>query len=286
MEIILKGLSRRSLIGGVGICSVLPLICGRDAGTSDAIQHSPIILDDELRHGCLFATTSGQCFPDDQAVSVDLWSFRVSEIDSSSLPASVGRTVIWDDVFSLRSLTRSVGAALSAVTEWYEFDPCVGQFSFHLDGHGHIGLHVRAINSQREASASLALIDISSCGLSRIDWPDILPHARESYDGVVGFAHWSSYGPVSCETVAGNPRIRKALAYCDQFFWTDDKMLGLDEEACCNARSPPLNSVVQDLVRALSAKGFSLGLEKIARDGSLFEGRLRIAPQAIALGMS
>jgi hypothetical protein len=68
--------------------------------------------------------------------------------------------------------------------------------------------------------------------------------------------------------------------------WTDDKMLGLNEEACCNARSLPLNSFVQDLVRALSAKRLASGFEKIARDGSLFEGRMRIAPQAIALGTS
>lgn len=281
----MKGISRRSLIAGSSICSVLPLIRGRST-VNEAIQHPPILPDDELLHGCLFATTSGQCVPDDQAVSVDLWSFRVSEIDSSSLPASVGRTVIWDDVFSPRTLTRSVRATLGAVSEWYGFDPCVGHYSFHLDGLGEIGSHVQAINSQRETPASLALIDISSCGLSRIDWPDILPHLRSSYDALVGFAHWSGCGSGLCETVAGDPRVGKALAYCDQFLWTDDKMLGLDDEACCNARSLPLNSLVQDLVRALSAEPSALGLEKIARDGGLFEGRLRIAPQAIALGMS
>lgn len=280
----MDGLTRRSLIASAGIYSSLSLICGRRIGT-ELIERASAIPHDRFLHGCLFAAASGQPAPGDpSACEVDFWTFRVSEIDINNLPAYVGRIVVWDDVFSSRSLTGSVVAMLRAVKDWYGVDPWEGNCSFHVDGLGEINSHVRAVISKRRVpwSQRLAVIDVSSCGLSRIDWPDILPHLRISYDAVVGFSHLLGSKSPSCEAATENARIRNPLACCDLCFWTNDQMLGLNEEADCDSRSLPLNALLHDLLHSFSGSDSTLGFDKLVR-GSMLEGRLRIAPKAVTL---
>jgi hypothetical protein len=200
--------------------------------------------------------------PDDArtAPSIDLWTFRVSEIETSTLPASVGRVIVWDDLFSPRTLTRSVKSILEVFPEWYGFDPLLGRCSFHLDGFSEIGPVIQAVLPAATGlirSHRLALIDVESCGVSRIDWPDILLHLRNSYDVVIGFAHFVGRGRSHphelFDGILDNSRTSNILDCCDFAFWTSDALLGFDEVPDYEARGPVLTVLVHDLIHALSA---------------------------------
>jgi hypothetical protein len=202
----------------------------------------------ELLHGCIFArmdakrSSSGHAL---SAPSIDFWTFRVSEIESSTLPASVARVIIWDDVFSPRTLARGVRSILEVIPEWYGLDPLLGRCSFHIDGFSEIGPVAKALLPATTGpirSHRLALIDVESCGVSRIDWPDVLPHLRNSYDFIIGFAHFVGRGPSHrlelCDGPLDNSRIANTLACCDLSFWTSDSLLGFHEELDYEARAP------------------------------------------------
>jgi hypothetical protein len=219
---------------------------------------SPIAKEDALRHGCIFARMEGKLSHADDALtapSIDFWTIRVSEIETSTLAASVGRVIIWDDLFTPRTLARSVNSILEVFPEWYGFDSPLGSWSIHLDGISEIGPVTRAVLPETTGpirSHRLALIDIESCGLTRIDWPDILPHLRNSYDVVIGFAHFAGRGPSHphelCDGVLDNSRTLDALARCDLSFWTSDSLLGFDGPLDYEVRAP-----LRDLIHALSA---------------------------------
>lgn len=103
----------------------------------------------------------------------------------------------------------------------------------------------------------MALIDVESCGLSRVDWPDVLPHLHNSYDAILGFAHFAGRGPSHphelCDLEFDNSRIANTLACCDLAFWTSDSLLGFDDVPDYEARTPVLTALVHDFLHALSA---------------------------------
>ncbi|UVO37629.1 hypothetical protein KUL72_04355 [Bradyrhizobium arachidis] len=241
--------TRRKLLAGAGACSLSSFISFRRWAGADGSEGAPIIADeDELPHGCIFARMDGKRSPPEDALivpSVDFWTFRVSAIESNALPEFVGRVIIWDDVFSSRGIQRGVKSILEVLPEWYGFDPLLGRCSFHLDGFGEIGPILQAVLPATTGPIPprrLALIDIESSGVSRIDWPDILPHLRNSYDVVIGFVHIAGRGPSHlqelCDGALDNSRTSNALACCDLSFWTTDSMLGFDEVPDYEARIP------------------------------------------------
>lgn len=222
--------------------------------------------------------------PDDAltAPSIDFWTFRVSEIETSTLAAFVGRVIIWDDLFSPRTLARSVKSVFEVFPEWYGFDPLLGRCSFHLDGFSEIGPVTQAVLPATTGpirSHRLALIDVESCGVSRIDWPDILPHLRNSYDVVIGFAHFAGRGPGHLyelyDGALDNSRTSDTLACCDLSFWTSDSLLRFDEVPDYEARAPVLTALVHDLIHALSAIDFVRTLAGTPEASKLFTSRLR-----------
>jgi hypothetical protein len=216
------------------------------------------------------------------AHSIDFWTLRVSEIESSTLPDSVSRVIIWDDVFSPRTLARSVKSILEVFPKWYGFDPLLGRCSFHLDGISEIGSVAQAVLPATTGPIPphrLALIDVESCGVSRIDWPDILVHLRNSYDVVIGFAHFAGPGPSHPHDLSNgaldSSRTSNIFDHCDLSFWTNDSLLGFEEVPDCEARAPILSALVRDLIHALSATDFVQTLAEVPEAPRLFADRLR-----------
>jgi len=277
--------TRRSFFAGVGACTLFPLIpIGRESSAHSNAGNSIIADEGALPHGCIFARMDGkQSHPDNEhtAPSIDFWTFRVSEIETCTLPASVGRVIVWDDLFSPRTLSRSVKSILEFFPELYGFDPFLGRWSFHLDGFSNIRHVTRAALPATTGpirSPRLALIDVESCGLSRIDWPDILPQLRNSYDVVIGLAHFAGQGPSHphelCDGVLDNARTSKTLACCDFSFWTSDYLLGFGEVPDYEARTPVLTALVDDLIHILSATDF-VGEAGAPKAPKFFASRLR-----------
>lgn len=279
-------ITRRKLLAGASACSLSSFVaCGRWV-EADVSESGPSVANEyQLPYGCIFARMDGKRSPADDAFttrSVDFWTFRVSEIETNTLPESVGRVIIWDDVFSARTLAKRVKSILDVFPEWYGFDPRLARCSFHLDGFNEIGPVARAVLPEAIGpfrSHRLALIDVESCGVSRIDWLDILPCLRNSYDLVVGFTHFAGRGPTDphdlCAGAWDQARTSNTLACCDFSFWTSDSLLGFDEMLDCETRAPLLAAVVHDLVHALSTTDLTRTLAGTPEAQRLFARRLR-----------
>jgi hypothetical protein len=48
------------------------------------------------------------------------------EIECTALPPSIGRIIIWDDVFSSRNVLKGVKSILKVFPDYYGFDPLLG----------------------------------------------------------------------------------------------------------------------------------------------------------------
>lgn len=270
-------MNRRKLITGAGalsVASAIPTI----ARVDEACKFASVIGgSDGLLHAILFVTIPGETLPAHASASgVDVWTYRVSEIDCGSLPASARRIVLWDEVLSPRSLRRRVQAMTNGVADWYDLGTGTTDWSLHVHGLGEIGVHVKAAVSPEQADVHrVALIDVTSCGLSRIDWPDILPCLRASYDVVVGFAHVPGRRRLRGEDSCGR-RMANVLASCDMAFWTNDALLGFDHEVDCYTRAQPLSELVADLVRLLSVKEPGGWSAEIRGSEDRLQGRLRV----------
>jgi hypothetical protein len=283
LEVSVTIIARRKLLAGAGACSLSSFIpFGRWEGADGSEDASIVADEDELPHGCIFAGLDPRRSPEEEpaAASIDFWTFRVSEIESSTLPRSVGRVIIWDDLFSPRTLVRRVKSILKVFPEWYGFDPLLGRCSFHLDGFSEIRPIAQAVipaTTESIAPHRLALIDIDSCGVSRIDWPDILPCLHNSYDLVIGFTHFTGHGHLQelCNEALDNSRTLNALACCDLSLWTSDFLLGFDEVLDYEARAPLLTALVHDLIQALSGTDLVRTLSRIPEVTHFRVSRLR-----------
>jgi hypothetical protein len=136
--------------------------------------------------------------------------------------------------------------------------------------------------SIESSSLRIALIDIESFGVSRLDWTDILPHLRGHYDLVVGFAHFPGEGPIHWRAVFGedidHSNTWRAVAHCDLSFLTSDALLGFNQILECDVRQPHLNTMLQKLIRALSTTEFLHTVT--AEDGAPFFGIGALPPQS------
>lgn len=280
----MTNVTRRKVLAGASACSLSFVPCSRWVDP-DVSESAPFIAnEDELPHGCIIARMDGKQSPSEGALSipaVDFWTFRVGEIETSRLAGSVGRVIIWDDLFAPRSLARSVKSILDVFPEWYGFDPLLERCSFHLDGFSELGRVARAVLPAPRGStrsSRLALIDVESCGVSRIDWPDILPYLRDFYDVVIGFAHFAGRGPSHPHELpngASNSRTSNAFKCCDFSFWTSDSLLGFDEVLDYETRAPVLTTLVHDLIQALSATDLVRTLAGTPEAARVFANRVR-----------
>jgi hypothetical protein len=133
----MKNFDRRSFVTGVAVSSLPSL--GYQSPAHAYVDGGQFTDDSDFPRGCIFARMEHQQsisnnIPQDP--SIDFWTFRVSEIESTTLPTFVSRVVVWDDVFSPRSVVKSAKSILDVIPEYYGFSPSLGanSFAFHLEG--------------------------------------------------------------------------------------------------------------------------------------------------------
>jgi hypothetical protein len=261
----MTNIDRRSFVTGVAVSSLPSL--GYQSPAYACVDDSQFTYDHDLPHGCIFARMECQSVSNNmpQAPSIDFWTFRVSEIESTTLPTFVSRVVVWDDVFSARNVSSSVTSILDVIPKYYGFNPLLGanSFAFHLEGITEIGSMATKVLPEKVCpfgSQRIALIDIESCGISRYDWPDVLPHLHAHYDLVAGFSHFPGRGPSHLRKLydgaLDNSRTWAALACCNLSFLTSDALLGIDDVLDCDVRRPYLIALLHDLIQALSTIDF------------------------------
>jgi hypothetical protein len=124
---------------------------------------------------------------------IDIWSGQIGTLDLLQLPEHFGRVVVWDDLRGDRALSREIAEILFAIEQYFGIKPNLG---FNATAHlGHFsGLSLSINNLLQTFKPSypdatgrrIAVIDLSSCGLTRLRWLDIIPSLRRYYKSVIG----------------------------------------------------------------------------------------------------
>lgn len=145
--------------------------------------------DDGLTELCVIAREPGTL---PNAV-IDVWTGQIGTVDLAQLPDHLGRVVVWDDIRGDRCLSRDVADILVAIEEYFGIKPDLGVNAMAHAGHSgglsrslEMLLHTFQPNSPDAIERRIAVIDLSSCGLTRLRWLDVIPLLRRYYTHVVG----------------------------------------------------------------------------------------------------
>jgi hypothetical protein len=211
----------------------------------------------------------------------------VSEIDLGSLPAGVNKVVVYDDLFSNSNLFRRFLDAARSIPGLFDLNPADCTYGFHLDGLGSIDDILAEFTSRPcgTTPTRIAVIDIESCGVTRLDWYDILPSIRSQYDLIVGFHHspgqtMGDWYRCCEETPRQNSSLIATLKHCDLSFLTSDGLLGLDEIGSSEDRCPALTDLLCEILQSLSSPSILKRIRRVA-DASMFcVGPIRTADES------
>jgi hypothetical protein len=156
-----------------------------------AVRRRAFVQDDgDLSAGCVLAwERQDRCDG-----LIDFWTARASDIDPTTFSSCVQRVVLWDDVFSRRAVQKSVDEIKAVIPKYFGFDcrAAPNGFALHLEGLNTVDQTLaRAFEAEDRDSkrARTALIDLDSCGVTALDWPQILPTLQGQYDLIIGVAH-------------------------------------------------------------------------------------------------
>jgi len=179
-------------------------------------------VDSKQRYGCIFFKSIAPGPSLNAGCAIDFWTSRVGEIDTSNLPAAVGQVMVWDDLFAKRQLKKAKLDVLHAIPEHFICaGPRVDAYRLLLDPFDDLcGIIEDLLKDPRfgVASRRMAIVNLGSAGVGALQWCDILPCLRSSYDLVIGL-----------DSILG-----KGFADHDSFF--ND----FDEENYWSGRSPEI----------------------------------------------
>lgn len=212
------------------------------------------------------------------ARTVDLWMARCGSIDVSQL-TDVLRTFVWDDITSNRSEERSIGAIKSAISRYFDM-------SIHSDGSNSVthvgeieGVPVAVSNAiarlrrrQTLPAECTAILDLSSCGVTRLQWRDLIPCLKQAYGKVVGVdytaSHLSEADPAYYDApYSTSQESWRTLVACDFWAIASDASLSDQPSLCLEARATlftgALNELAQQIALAPDVRdGFVQGAQK------------------------
>jgi hypothetical protein len=195
---------------------------------------------------------------------VDVWTGQIGVLDFAQLPEQLGKVIVWDDIRGDRAISRSIIEILVAIEKYFGIKPKLG---FNAVAHvGHFSGLSRSIEmlfSTFQAGdpdpigCRIAVIDLSSCGLTRLHWLDVIPLLRPYYTHVVGVDY--SF-PNLCEL---DPECRPPyglsnLAYstmraCDDWLLASDVSLSGRVELSIEERSNEFTRSIFDLCGSLAS---------------------------------
>jgi hypothetical protein len=208
---------------------------------------------------CVFARQQGK------GKAVDVWTGRVGLLDLEHLSDQFGRVIVWDDIRGDKTIERSVNEILLAIAKYYGFTPRVGtDASVHVGGIDALAgsldilLSISDDRSLKTAHDQIAVVDLGSCGTTRLQWLDIIPLLRRYYSYVVGI-NFST--PELCGL---DPEFKlpdgltrddqRVLLACDYWLLASDKSIsgqvGLSVEARTNAFTKAVNELCGELASA------------------------------------
>jgi hypothetical protein len=195
---------------------------------------------------------------------LDVWTGQIGIIDFAQLPDHLGRVVIWDDIRGDRSLSREIANILCAIEEYFGITPNLGSNASVHAGHSSglscsIEMLLRTFQPgyPNGIGDRIAVIDLSSCGLTCLHWLDVIPLMRRHYTRVIG-VHYGC--PEFCEldTDLGSPhglsrRDRDAMRACDYWLLTSDESICPGGELSPEQRSLEFTKLIDDLCSGLAS---------------------------------
>ncbi|MCC8978666.1 hypothetical protein [Bradyrhizobium acaciae] len=193
---------------------------------------------------------------------VDVWTGQIGTLDLAQLPKQLGRAVVWDDIRGAKGLSQSIAEILSAIEEYFVFKPILGSnAAAHVGSSGGLFSSIEMLFKQFEPASlyatgpRTAVVDLSSCGLTRLHWLDIIPLLRRHYTHIVGVDY--SF-PDLCELDSEfepphglSALARSTLRACDYWLLASDQSLAGRAELSIEERSHEFVMAIRDL-------GFSL----------------------------
>jgi hypothetical protein len=226
-----------------------------------AVRRRAFVQDDcDLSAGCVLAWERH----DRSDGLIDFWTARASDIDPATFSSCVQRVVLWDDVFSLRTVQKRVDEINAAIPRHFGFDCRLAPsgFALHLDGLNTVDQTLARIFEAKDRDskrARTALIDLDSCGVTALDWPQILPSLRGQYDLIIGVAHATPLctNPEKLRPIgSGNSFVYEStwinLQKCDFSVVYSDTLLNDQSELNLEERGISLRNLISSLAFALS----------------------------------
>lgn len=245
--------SRRRFIGQLFAASI----------GSVAVMRTTAARNDDFNFGlaelCVIAREPGSL----RSAVIDVWTGQIGTLDLAQLPKELGRAVFWHDIRGAAGLSRSIADILSATEEYFGFKPVLGSNAAAHVGPASAPLPAIEIpfkpfepTSINTIGRRIAVVDLSSCGLTHLHWLDIISLLRRHYTHIVGVDYSV---PDLCEL---DPEFepphglsnlaRSALRACDYWLLASDESLSGRVELPPEERSLALVSSIRDLGLSLA----------------------------------
>lgn len=246
--------SRRRFIGQLSAALIGPASLSRSAR---ATIDSP---NDGLTEICVVARQPGTV----PNPVIDVWTGQIGELDICQLPDRLGRVVVWDDVRSDRAPLREVADIISAIGRYFGV-----QANLDANATAHLGhfkgpflsndrlLHISTSSDLVAIGRHIAVVDLSSGGLTRLRWLDIIPLLRRYYTHVIGV---DMSVPDFCELDAAikpphglSDLALQTMRACDFWLLARDTSISGRSELSAEERSFELTELIQDLCDCIAS---------------------------------
>jgi hypothetical protein len=195
---------------------------------------------------------------------IDVWTSQIGELDIRQLPDRLGRVVVWDDVRGERALSREIANIASAIDEYFGI-----KINLDTNATAHLGhfngpflsndklLHVSTPSDLAAIGRHTAVIDLSSGGLTRLRWLDIIPSLRRYYTHVIG-VDMSVPGFCEFDGAFEPPHGLSDLSLhtmqaCDYWLLARDASISRRVELSAEERSFEFTKLIQDLCDCIAS---------------------------------
>ena len=198
--------------------------------------------------------------PDAETV-VDFWTSQLGIVETDRLPASARVIVKWSDVCLRRAVYSKVSETKRAIPDYYGISirRDGSNSEAYLRGENPLSTTLASVCA-KALIGSVALVDVGSCGLSSLDWADIIPLLKQSYRTVIGVDYAipeltsleAGFQDMSCSTDGAST---SGLLACDRLEMASDDLLSPHPIVSYEQRAKLYTAYVSELINEFSSGG-------------------------------
>jgi hypothetical protein len=208
---------------------------------------------------CVFARQRGAI-----RSAIDIWTGRLGLLNLAQLSDQFGRVIVWDDIRGDKTIPRSIGEILRAIEMYYGFKPKIGtNATVHVGSIDGLARSTDAFFNTSDfsllkmAHQRIAVVDLGSCGTTRLRWLDLIPLLRKCYSHIVGIDFSASgFRGLDSEVKLAHGLTgakQETLSTCDYWLLASDKSISRLLDLSFEARSVAFTTAVDELCGALAS---------------------------------